>query len=101
VNSDWHFQTQRIKRRRENMGRFEKFIEEIHNAVAEENQQDEQVVLPLKKKIPAMSGLLKKLANGVYGQQIKDLNGQDKVELMKALDVVMRVLEKSEKSRKK
>jgi len=83
------------------MGRFEKFIEEIHNAVAEENQQDEQVVLPLKKKIPAMSGLLKKLANGVYGQQIKDLGGQDKVELMKALDVVMRVLEKSEKSRKK
>ena len=83
------------------MGRFEKFIEEIHNAVAEENQQDEQVVLPLKKKIPAMSGLLKKLANGVYGQQIQDLDGQDKVELMKALDIVMRVLEKSEKSRKK
>lgn len=83
------------------MGRFEKFIEEIHNAVAEENQQDEQVVLPLKKKIPAMSGLLKKLANGVYGQQIKDLNSQEKVDLMKALDIVLRVLEKSEKSRKK
>ena len=83
------------------MGRFEKFIEEIHNAVAEENQQDEQVVLPLKKKIPAMSGLLKKLANGVYGPQIKDLDSREKVELMKALDIVMRVLEKSEKSRKK
>lgn len=92
MNSDWHYQIQRTKRRRENMGRFEKFIEEVHTIA--ENEVEEERILPLKKAIPDASKMLKKLANGVYGPKIKELRQDEKLKLMSALQDMMKILGK-------
>lgn len=91
MNSDWHYQIQRTKRRRENMGRFEKFIEEVHT-IAE--TVEEERILPLKKAIPDASKMLKKLANGVYGPKIKDLSMDERMKLTSALQDMMKILGK-------
>ena len=93
MNSDWHYQIQRTKRRRENMGRFEKFIEEVHTANAD--TVDEQAILALKKAVPKAAPILKKLANGVYGQKIKGMSADEKVELGKALEIMLKILERN------
>tara|TARA_B110000495_G_scaffold203869_1_gene230249 strand:- start:2501 stop:2782 length:282 start_codon:yes stop_codon:yes gene_type:complete len=93
MNSDWHYQIKRTKKRRENMGRFEKFIEEIHSASAD--TIDEKAVLALKKAVPEAAPILKKLANGVYGQKIKGMSPDEKVELSKALEIMLKILERN------
>ncbi|MBT6072240.1 MAG: hypothetical protein HOH07_02200 [Euryarchaeota archaeon] len=72
-------------RRRKTMDRFTKFIEEI---------LDEQAVLSVKKAVPKAAPILKKLANGVYGQKIKNLDVDERIELSRALEVLMKILEK-------
>tara|TARA_B110000263_G_scaffold195572_1_gene174021 strand:- start:559 stop:828 length:270 start_codon:yes stop_codon:yes gene_type:complete len=72
-------------RRRKKMDRFTKFVEEI---------LDEQAVLSVKKAVPKAAPILKKLANGAYGQKIKNLDVDERIELSRALEVMMKILER-------